>query len=189
MSLNRRPSAALVVACVALAVALGGTGYAAVVLPANSVGTAQLRNGAVVAAKVKPHSLLGSAFKPGQIPAGPPGAQGLAGAAGPAGPKGDSATKLFATVKPGDSANGLVFGSSSGTTGSPGHLTAQGVGIYTVTFNQDVSHCAVLAIPGGNNVTQGEVSTKTSGSTVTVQTFDSQGDPDDLNDFTVAVFC
>jgi hypothetical protein len=189
MSLNRRPSAALVVACVALAVALGGTGYAAVVLPANSVGTAQLRNGAVVAAKVKPHSLLGSAFRPGQIPAGPPGAQGLAGAAGPAGPKGDSATKLFATVKPGNSANGLVFGPTSGTTGSPGHPTDQGVGIYTVTFNQDVSHCAVLAIPGGNNVTEGEVSTKTSGSTVTVQTFDSQGDPDDLNDFTVAVFC
>ena len=122
MSLNRRPSAALVVACVALAVALGGTGYAAVILPANSVGTAQLRNGAVVAAKVKPHSLLGSAFKPGQIPAGPPGAQGLAGAAGPAGPKGDSATKLFASVKPGNSANGLVFGSSSGTTGNPGQL-------------------------------------------------------------------
>ena len=47
--LRRRPSPALVVACLALAVALGGTGYAAMVLPANSVGTKQLRNGAVVA--------------------------------------------------------------------------------------------------------------------------------------------
>ena len=55
--LRRRPSPALVVACLALAVALGGTGYAAIVLPANSVGTKQLKNGAVVATKVKMHSL------------------------------------------------------------------------------------------------------------------------------------
>jgi hypothetical protein len=42
-----RPSPALVVACLALAVALGGTSYAAVILPKNSVGTAQLKRGAV----------------------------------------------------------------------------------------------------------------------------------------------
>jgi hypothetical protein len=49
-----RPTPAMVVATIALVVALGGTGYAAIVLPANSVGTAQLKNGAVTAAKVKP---------------------------------------------------------------------------------------------------------------------------------------
>jgi hypothetical protein len=36
-----------VVATLALFVALGGSSYAAFVLPANSVGTQQLRNGAV----------------------------------------------------------------------------------------------------------------------------------------------
>lgn len=36
------PSPAMVVACTALAVALGGTGYAALTLPRNSVGTKQL---------------------------------------------------------------------------------------------------------------------------------------------------
>jgi hypothetical protein len=35
----RRPSPGLVVGLIALFVALGGTGYAAVVLPAHSVGT------------------------------------------------------------------------------------------------------------------------------------------------------
>ena len=40
--IRHRPSPALVVACVALAVALGGTSYAAVVLPAGSVGTSRL---------------------------------------------------------------------------------------------------------------------------------------------------
>lgn len=37
----------MVVACLALAIALSGAGYAAVVLPRNSVGTAQLKRGAV----------------------------------------------------------------------------------------------------------------------------------------------
>ena len=69
--LRRRPSPALVVACLALAVALGGTGYAAIVLPANSVGTKQLKNGAVVATKVKMHSLVAENFKDGQLPSGP----------------------------------------------------------------------------------------------------------------------
>jgi hypothetical protein len=55
------------------------------VLPANSVGTAQLRADAVVSSKVKNHSLLAVDFKAGQLPSG---AQGPAGATGPAGPAG-----------------------------------------------------------------------------------------------------
>ena len=55
-----RPSPALVVACIALLVALTGTGVAAVsqVVPRNSVGTVQLKSNAVVSAKVKNGSLL-----------------------------------------------------------------------------------------------------------------------------------
>jgi hypothetical protein len=45
--LKRLPSPAMVVACAALAVALGGTSYAAIKLPRNSVGNAQMRNNAV----------------------------------------------------------------------------------------------------------------------------------------------
>src|SRR5690242_7341047 len=45
--MRRRPSAPLVVSVIALFVALGGVGYAATFLPANSVGTAQLQNNAV----------------------------------------------------------------------------------------------------------------------------------------------
>jgi len=47
------PSPAMIVACVALFVAMGGTSYAAVTLAANSVGTKQIKNGAVTAAKIK----------------------------------------------------------------------------------------------------------------------------------------
>jgi hypothetical protein len=85
---TRRPSPAMVIACLALAVALGGTGYAAVRLPAASVGTAQLKSDAVTSLKVKNGSLLKVDFKSGQIPAGTAGPAGPVGAAGPAGPPG-----------------------------------------------------------------------------------------------------
>ena len=98
----RRPSPAMVVACLALLVALSGTGIAAATQVArNSVGTPQLkdsavtnakiRNNAVNSSKVAARSLLRSDFAPGQLPAGPIGPQGPAGpqgATGPAGPAG-----------------------------------------------------------------------------------------------------
>jgi len=72
----RRPSPALVIACVALLVALGGTGYATVVnVPRNSVGTLELKRSAVKSAKIAPSavrtahvlngSLLAADFKAG----------------------------------------------------------------------------------------------------------------------------
>ncbi len=111
--LLRRPSPAMVVACLALLVALGGTSIAAVnALPRSSVGTLQLKNGAVTnakvannavtGAKVRNRSLLRADFAPGQLPAGPVGPQGPAGpagAAGPAGPAGAAGTVGAVTVR------------------------------------------------------------------------------------------
>lgn len=84
-------SPGLVVASIALAVSLGGTGYAALKLPANSVGAKQLKKGAVSSVKVKDASLLAVDFKPGQLPAGAPGPKGDKGdpgSPGPVGPRG-----------------------------------------------------------------------------------------------------
>ena len=85
---GRRPSPAMIVACLALGIALSGTGIAAVTaaLPRNSVGTPQLKNNAVTAAKVQNGSLSKADFRSGQLPAGPPGSPGPAG---PQGLKGD----------------------------------------------------------------------------------------------------
>ena len=74
----------LLLSVVALLVALLGStplGEAAreTVLPRSSIGTAQLRDGAVTAAKVKDRSLLARDFKTGQIPRGPAGPQGPRG--------------------------------------------------------------------------------------------------------------
>jgi hypothetical protein len=89
-SLSRfRPTPSLVVASVALFTALGGGAYAAVSLPAHSVGTRELRSAAVTSAKVRDHSLQAADFRPGQLPTGPKGDTGPKGATGP---KGDAGT-------------------------------------------------------------------------------------------------
>ena len=65
----RMPSPAMVVACIALAVALSGTSYAKLLaLPFNSVGTPQLKQNAVISSKVKNNTLLAADFKAGQLP-------------------------------------------------------------------------------------------------------------------------
>jgi hypothetical protein len=53
------------IALVALFIALGGSAYAVSSLPANSVDTRQLRDGAVTDAKVRAHSLTGRVLKAG----------------------------------------------------------------------------------------------------------------------------
>jgi|SRR5436190_19703480 len=105
MKLRRfRPSPAMVIACLALLLVLGGTGYAASqALPRNSVTSVQ----------VKDHSLLARDFKSGQIPRGPAGPPGPAGPAGPAGPGGSSgAGARWALVRP----DGGIAAQSGGIT-------------------------------------------------------------------------
>jgi hypothetical protein len=64
---RRLPSPAMVVACTALIVALGGTSYAAIRLPANSVGTKQLKRGAVTGVKVRSNALTGTQINEGTL--------------------------------------------------------------------------------------------------------------------------
>ena len=117
-----RPSPAMVVACIALGVALGGTSFATVsgLIPRKSVGTLQLKNNAVTSAKVQNFSLRAWDFRRGDLPHGPKGAvgrqgpagpQGLAGPQGPQGPAGvigDVTPQAASVTIPGNVAgNGL----------------------------------------------------------------------------------
>ena len=91
-----RPSPALIVAVIALMVSLGGTGYAAFTLPRDSVGTQQLQNGAVTAAKVKRHSLTGAQInlkKLGTVPTARAAGQALT--ASPRGPASGALTGQY----------------------------------------------------------------------------------------------
>ena len=83
----KRPSPAMVVACIALSVSLAGTSYATVsqIIPRNAVGSVQLKDNSVTSEKVRDFSLRLWDFKRGQLPRGPAGKAGPAGPAGPAG--------------------------------------------------------------------------------------------------------
>ena len=100
-------------------VALGGTSYAAIRLPANSVGPRQIKKDAVRSSDVKNSSLLAADFQAGQLPAGPRGPQGLPGARGAAGTNGTNGAN-GAPGPPGPTA-------SSFASHSPGQLVALGI--------------------------------------------------------------
>jgi hypothetical protein len=70
-------------AIVALVFAIGSTSYAAIQLPAGSVGTRQLRTGAVTLSKI--NSAAQQSLQGNTGPAGPEGARGATGAQGPQG--------------------------------------------------------------------------------------------------------
>jgi hypothetical protein len=125
-----RVTYANVVASIALFVSLGGVSYAAVTLPANSVGAAQIKTGAVGTAEVKDYSLKSTDMMPGQLLAGPQGrpgysgpqgspgiagGQGAVGPEGPAGPAGPSG-------QPGP-VGGKGDSGEPGPPGSPGEST------------------------------------------------------------------
>jgi hypothetical protein len=148
---SRRPSAAMMVALVALFVALGGGAYAALRLPKNSVGAAQLKKGAVTgaklrsaavtAAKIKAHSLLAKDFAAGQLPRGATGATGPAGLTGPQGPKGNPGQTGPVGIS---GYQVLVFGESVQPTDTSGNFTvtcpaAKNVlGGGAATFNKNI---------------------------------------------------
>jgi hypothetical protein len=144
-----RPTPSMVVACVALLVALGGTGYAATALPRNSVGTPQLKNNAVVSAKVKNFSLLAVDFKRGQLPAG---AQGPAGPPGPAGPAGPGAR--WALVR----ADGTIIAQSGGITPT----AKPSAGVYILDFGSVVTGKLII-VSSANAVDIGDRGTVSAG--------------------------
>jgi hypothetical protein len=164
---RRGISYANVVSTLALFIALGGVSYAAVKLPAHSVGTRQLRSNAVTGDKVRNHSLTALDLA-GGLPRGPKGdtgATGPVGAGGAQGPKGDPGAPGAPgnTGPPGDDgapgASGVV--STHGFSGSIGDITGTGGSNYqfvgdteavTVTTGQRITATAVMALGATTSV-------------------------------------
>jgi len=65
------PSPPMAVACLALGVALGGTSYAAVKIPPDSVGRSAIREGAVGTAQIRDRSIAATDIRRGVIPPRP----------------------------------------------------------------------------------------------------------------------
>jgi len=119
----------MVVACIALIVALGGTSYAALKLPRNSVGTKQLRPSAVTSGKVRNGSLMAKDFRASALKRGP---------RGPQGPKGDSAPGAiprvaFASRGPVAPSGGTSIGVGAAPTDLVGLRVPVGTSGYTAS--------------------------------------------------------
>src|SRR5439155_10908263 len=176
--LQGRLTYANVTATIALFIALGGTSYAALRLPRNSVGSAQIRAGAVRSSEVKDRSLALRDLSPQARSA----LRGSAGPMGPQGPAGAPATRYFAVMN----ANGTLARGNATSGGSGGST-----GNYVIGFPERVSACAYSATLGsadGSAVPAGHATVREADGRVAVQTFDSGGNPTDLP-FHLVVAC
>jgi Collagen triple helix repeat (20 copies) len=150
--LSRHLTYANVAATLALFLALGGAAYAATQLPKNSVGTAQLRNGAVTAGKIakKTRNQLRGAR-------GATGPQGPEGKTGKVGPKGATGAKGATGIK-GD----------TGTTGANG--TGPAYEIWTNSRSIEPAGNVVVAenLAAGAYVISADVVAEANGTPTTV---------------------
>ena len=173
-----RPTPSLVISVVALFVAMGGTGYAAIHLGKNTVGAAQIRTGAVGSPEVKNKSLKTVDLSTATVkslrgkagPQGQPGANGTNGTNGAPGPSDSWVASLSSgqasfTLPPGSYVLGggaTVSGTSTAATlhciwapGLPPEDTSSQVNIpgqddKSVT----TSGAAAVSTPGGITVTR-----------------------------------
>jgi hypothetical protein len=168
-----------VMATGAMFLALGGVSYAAITLPANSVGSKQIKDGAVGSADVKNHALKAGDFK-GGLPSGPRGQRGPKGDAGPA------AAKYWAQIAGG--ATPSVGASSGGVTVS---RTAANLASHVV-FPADVGKCAAtITIRGGLPGRTPRILSSSTGDTINIFTsFVDSGTTTTTTDaYDIAVFC
>jgi hypothetical protein len=177
--LRQRLSYANVTATLALFIALGGTSYAAINLPRNSVGTKQIRSGAVRSGDIKNRAIrlsdVSSAAR-----------RSLRGATGPQGPAGAPGTALRAAVSSG---GGAAQGNATGVE----HVS--GTNEYAVRFPGNLASCvstATLAVvQSGPTIEQppaGRITVAPGSDRVIVKTYAADGSPAEAP-FNVTVSC
>ena len=126
---KRLPSPALVVACIALTIALGGTAWAAT-LPRNSVGTAQLKRNAVTSIKVRNNALTGADIRESRLGRVPSASRAVTANSAATATTANSATTATsansAPVSRIDYASATVPVPAGGTTVTPGSVSCPG---------------------------------------------------------------
>jgi hypothetical protein len=158
-ALRGKLSYANVMATIAVFVALGGSAYAAIQLPKNSVGTKQLQKNAVIAAKIKNGTITGQKIKLSTLATVPSAnSAATAGTAGTAGKSSDSdalggkpaaafAASTVVRSATVDAGGALVAAKSDGIT--PKNISRIGEGIYCLQGLDPAPRTAVASIDTG----------------------------------------
>lgn len=159
-------------ASVAVFVAIGGTSYAAMALPRNSVGAEQIRPRAVGSDELRSGAVRSRAIRNGAIRVDDLAGstkRSLAGAQGPPGPPGPSAVELRVAV---NSAGVPISGNVTG-------LDSSGTGIRLIAFSRNLTGCVPVASlsrsAGGPLPDPGRVVVAIEGDRVAVETYDAGG--------------
>jgi hypothetical protein len=170
-----------VLATLAVFIALGGTSYAVLELPRNSVGSRQIKPGAVDTSDIRANAIRSRQVKTRSLRSSDLSRQarrslrGQRGIAGPPGAPGAPATKFSAAI--------AASGASLRGNATTYDHTLVGSGSYTIGFAQSVSTCVYGATLGTTDATTppaGRVVVRDDAGRVGVQTYDSAGSPADL---------
>jgi hypothetical protein len=188
---RKRLSFANVASAIALFVAFGGTSYAAVTLPSNSVGLAQIKTGGVGKSEIGSNTVGSSEIRGSSISApdiktsavGPSEVRANAIDSDEIADKGiksaDLADELKAELENAKSVTFRVAVNAAGTAtgGAAKAVThAAGSGVYSVDFGADVSKCQTAASVGGTGPGLVTVNPATT-NVVTVSTFNGAAAP------------
>jgi hypothetical protein len=156
-----------VTATMAMFIALGGSSYAAITLPRDSVSAKQIRKNAVRSNEIRNGSVTTTDISRRARAA-------LRGQQGPAGPAGAPAVTEHAQI---DSNGRMVAGTAAAWAWS-----RSDPGLYRIEFKRDVSKCTyaatLAAVPGGEvaEPSPGRITVAGGGGTaVVVKTYDAAG--------------
>ena len=188
--LRPRLSFANVTSVLALFIALGGTGYAAVTLPRNSVGSTQIKKRAVGSSELKTNAVTSRACEPlgrAERPLGPRAASRSAGSRGRKVPPARPASRCARPFRP-------AAPSSAATPSAP--RTRAGPTSTASAFDRDISSCVATAtlasVPtagGTDQPTAGRITvTQDQPTSVLVRTFAADGTPAE-QPFNVIIAC
>jgi hypothetical protein len=174
--IRRKLTYANTTATLALFGALGGTGYAAVSLPRDSVGAEQLRARSVGSSELRSRAVTSRAIRNRSVrltDISTSARNALRGQQGPQGPAGAPAMTLRAAVSSGG-------GAAAGNARSVEHLS--GSNEYRIDFGRDLAGCiysaTLAAVQSGPTLEQpeaGRITVGTEGSRVVVRTFAANG--------------
>ena len=178
------------VATLALFVALGGSSYAALKLPRNSVGSSQIRPKAVGSSEVRSsavrsrhlraESVTQSKLSDSAIAA----LRGREGPQGPAGPPGPASITFKTSI---DASGRRVRGDPAGSVG-------RGIGGREVDFGRSLQACVATAsladvdAQAAEPPPNGHITVSQENDRVLVKTFNGNGEPTDLG-FNLIVAC